>query len=158
MTLSNPSPSHPGLELVLAPLIQDFMRFMQQQGLSSHQIHILMFIYHAGQCQVSDVGVLTGASKAAASQAVDRLVQQGLVEREEDPQNRRTKILRLSDKARGLIRVGVSSNPFLMNVVASLTAREHETLQEALGILAQAAGRLQKSNPSKEGSHAQNAQ
>ena len=91
--MSSPDPSsiHQGLELFLAQIIQDFMRFMKQNGLSSPQINALMYIYHAGECQVSDIGALADASNAAASQLVERLVQQGLVDRREDPADRRTK-------------------------------------------------------------------
>ena len=99
-------PSHAGLEFVLAHIIQDFMRFMQQTGLSRPQIHALLHIYHAGECRVSEIGALSNSSPAAASQLVERLVQQGLVERTEDPLNRRIKRLRLTAKSLKLISQG----------------------------------------------------
>jgi DNA-binding MarR family transcriptional regulator len=145
---------HEGLEVVMAHVIQDFMRFMKQHGLSTPQINALMYIYHAGECQVSDIGALAEASNAAASQLVERLVQQDLVERKEDPANRRTKILRLTEKGKGLIRDSVPSNHFLMVLMASLTAAQRETVQAAFGILAQAARQIQTSNKSKDGNHA----
>ncbi len=42
-------PSHAGLEYILARIIQDFMQFMHQTGLSTPQIHALMYIYHRGR-------------------------------------------------------------------------------------------------------------
>ncbi len=134
--------SHAGLEIVLAHVIQDFMRYMKQTGLSTPQINALMHIYHAGECQVSDISALTDVSPAAASQLVERLVQQGLVERTEDPHNRRTKILRLNEQGMALIRNGVFSNHSLMEILASLTDEQRQTLQEAFSILAQVAQRL----------------
>ena len=74
MTSPIPPNFHQGLEIILAFIFQDFMRFMRKQGLSAHQIHALMYIYHAGECQVSDIGALADASNAAASQLVERLV------------------------------------------------------------------------------------
>ena len=58
---------HAGLEYVLARMIQDFMQFMQETGLSRPQIHALLHIYHAGECPVSEIGDLSDASPAAAS-------------------------------------------------------------------------------------------
>jgi len=113
-----------------------------------------MYIYHAGECQVSDISALADASNAAASQLVERLVQQGLVERNEDPANRRTKILRLTERGKGLIHGSVASNHFLMAMMASLTAPQRETVQAAFGFLAQAARQIQASDHSKDGRHA----
>jgi DNA-binding MarR family transcriptional regulator len=154
--MNSPIPSifHESLEMVIAHIIQDFMRFMKEQGLSTPQINALMYIYHAGECQVSDIGVRSGASSAAASQLVERLVQQGLVERREDPANRRMKILTLSDKGKELIQGSVPSNHFLMSVMGSLAPDERETVQAAFTILAQRARRIQNSEKGKDSNHA----
>jgi DNA-binding MarR family transcriptional regulator len=148
MSLPNPSSFHAALEFVFAHIIQDFMRFMRQQGFSTPQINALMFIYHAGECQVSDVAALSDVSNAAASQLVERLVEQGLVERQEDPQNRRTKILRLSENGRKLIWNAVVSHKFMVDMMAFLTDDQRETIHAAFSILAQAAQNLQASNKS----------
>jgi DNA-binding MarR family transcriptional regulator len=154
MNTSLPPTFHKGLEIVLAHIIQDFMIFMKQQGLSSPQINALMYIYHTGQCQVSDIGVQAEASNAAASQLVERLVQQGFVERREDPFNRRMKILTLTDKGKELIQSSIPSNHFLMNVMDDLTQDERKTIQAAFTILAQKAQQLQNSKKGKENKHA----
>jgi DNA-binding MarR family transcriptional regulator len=145
MSSQLPPAFHEGIEFVLAHIIQDFMRFMKQQGLSTPQINALMYIYHAGECQVSDIGLLADVSNAAASQLVERLVQQDLVERREAPANRRAKILRLSEKGKGMIRGGIPSNRFLMEMMASLSADQRETVHQAFSILAQAARKIQTS-------------
>lgn len=145
---------HEGLEIILGHIIQVFMRFMKQQGLSAPQINALMFIYHSGECQVSDIGLLADASKAAASQLVERLVLQGLVERYEDPANRRTKIVKLSSKGHELIRSSVTSNQFLQNILGSLSPEEHETMKAAFIILTRTARRNQNQKILKESNHA----
>ncbi len=38
-----------GIEYVLARIIQDFMQFMHETGLSRPQIHALLHIFHAGE-------------------------------------------------------------------------------------------------------------
>ena len=136
---------HAGLEYVLARMIQDFMQFMQETGLSRPQIHALLHIYHAGECPVSEIGDLSDASPAAASQLVERLVRQGLVERTEDPANRRMKIVRLTPRSLDLIRRGVASNPFLGDLMARLTDRQRKTVYAAFNYLAEAARQLHRS-------------
>ena len=64
---------------------------MEETGLSFSQINILMRLLHGGNTGVSEVGSQLGVTNAAASQAVDRLVQLGLIERTEDPDDRRAK-------------------------------------------------------------------
>jgi DNA-binding MarR family transcriptional regulator len=103
---------------------------------------------------VSDIGALANVSNAAASQLVERLVQQELVERREDPANRRTKTLKLSEKGKELIQGSVSSNHFLMDVMASLTPDQRETIHAAFTILAQTAQNIQMSEKGKDGKHA----
>jgi DNA-binding MarR family transcriptional regulator len=145
---------HEGLEIVLAHVIQDFVQLMKLNGLSMPQIHALMYIYHSGECQVSDISMLAEVSNAASSQLVERLVVQGLVERNEDPADRRTKILKLSDKGKALFREGVSSNQFLMDIMASLTPDQHATVWQAFTILARAARIVQYSNQGENNNHA----
>ena len=115
-----PPAAHAGLEFVLAHIIQDFMQFMHQTGLSRPQIHALLLIYHAGECRISEIGALTGSSPAAASQLVERLVTQGLVQRSEDPLNRRIKKLRLTERSLRVIHHGISSNHVLLDLMAAL--------------------------------------
>ena len=131
-----------GLELVLAHVIQDFMHFMHQTGLSRPQIHALLHIFHAGECQVSDIGALSEATPAAASQLVERLVRQGLVQRSEDPHNRRVKKLRLTARGLQLIHQGVTSNRFLADLMAALPVHQRQVVQAAFGYLANAARQI----------------
>ncbi len=154
MNSSSFSTFHEGLGAILAHVIQDFMSSMKQHGLSTPQIHALIYIFHAGECQVSDLGALADVSNAAASQLVERLVQQDLVERREDPADRRIKILRLSGKGKELIGSSIFTNHFLMDVMASLTPEQRETIHAAFTILAQAAKRIHDSDTEKDGNHA----
>ncbi len=124
------------VESALGQIIQGFMQYMKEQGLTMPQVHALMYIYHAGECPVSEIGTLADASIAAASQMAERLVQQGLVERKEDPSNRRIKKLRLTEKGRKLITDSFSANPFLQDKLASLTPEERNAVHTAFSLLA----------------------
>ncbi len=145
---------HSGWEFILAQILQDFMHHMHQTGLSMPQIHALLHIYHAGECRVSEIGGLMGSSKAAASQLVDRLVQQGFVQRVEDPHNRRVKMVRLTGKSQELISQGVTSNRFLADLLAALPADQLETIHRAFEYLAQASQELHSTDTRKAEPHA----
>jgi DNA-binding MarR family transcriptional regulator len=149
-------PSHAGLEYILGRIIQHFMQFMQRTGLSTPQLVALMYIYHSPdrECGLSEMVGLSDSSKPAASQLVDRLVQQGLVERTEDPLDRRNKKLRLTHKSLDLIQKGIASNHFLMDLMTSLPPKQRETVQAAFGYLAHAGRQIQSSHIHKDGKHA----
>ncbi len=149
-----PPDRHSGLEYVLAHIIQDFMRFMHQTGLSGPQIHALLHIFHAGECPISDIAALAGSSPAAASQLVDRLVQQGLVERHEDPHNRRIKRLRLTEKSLRMLHEGVISNHFLVELMAHMPEKRREAVHTAFGYLAEASQEIHSSERRKVEDHA----
>ena len=143
MNAPDPTTFHDGMEEVLAHIIQSFMTSMKQHGMSTPQIHALMYIFHAGECQVSDIGNLADVSNAAASQLVERLVQQGLVDRREDPADRRNKRVTLSDKGKSLIHASVMENQFLMEIVAKLTPEQRQVIHKAFMLLAQTGRQIQ---------------
>lgn len=151
--MMHPTP-HDGLEYFLTHIIQDFMRFLHQTGLSRPQVHALLHIYHSGECPISEIGALTNSSAAAASQLAERLVQQGLVERSEDPQNRRVKKLRLTENGLELINQGMTSNHFLAELMGVLTLEQREIVHTAFGYLAQAGRQIESSPNRKAEQHA----
>ena len=134
---------HESMEGVLAHIIQSFMVSMKQHGLSTPQIHALMYIFHAGECQISDIGNLADVSNAAASQLVERLVQQGLVDRREDPTDRRNKRVSLTEMGKKLFHDSVMENQFLMEIVAKLTPEQRQVVHNAFMLLAQTGRQIQ---------------
>jgi len=108
----SPSPSHEldihqQFETFMQRSLRGIMGSMKQDGLSMPQIYTLMYLYHEGEVRISDIGVLMDVGKAAASQLVERLVQQDLVERVEDESDRRAKKIRLLPKSLRLIEKGL---------------------------------------------------
>lgn len=98
---------HKHFEIFMQRSLRGIMGSMKQDGLSMPQIYTLMYLYHEGEVRISDIGALMDVGKAAASQLVDRLVQQGLVERVEDEKDRRAKIIRLLQKSLSFIEKGL---------------------------------------------------
>lgn len=64
------------------------------------QMRAMAFLYHHDDASVSEVAAGVGASLPAASELIDRLVEEGLVDRAVNPDDRRQVLLRLTPRAR----------------------------------------------------------
>ena len=118
--------------------------FAKSTGLSMPQFGVLMQLHHKGVCGVSDISERFDISNAAASQLVDKLVQSGFIKREEDPQDRRAKLLNLTDKGKGLIQQGIEERYRWVDQLAEkLTAEERVQVSEALNTMTRAAQELE---------------
>ena len=115
-------------------------RFAKSTGLSMPQFSILMQLHHKGAYGMSKVSEGFDITPAAASQLVDKLVHSGLIERAEDPQDRRAKLLTLTDKGRELIQQGIEERYRWVDQLAEkLTDEERLQVSAALDLMTQAA-------------------
>ena len=120
------------------------IRFVKAAGLSMPQFGILMRLYYGHSCGVSQVSEHMDITAAAASQLVEKLVQSGLVERSEDPDDRRAKVLQLSAKGRRLIEDGIAERSrWVDDLIAALDPAERESVSQGLQILGSAAKQLE---------------
>ncbi len=78
-------------EVFMGRSMRDFSAFMRNSGMSMPQVSLLYRLYYRGQCGVTEIADHLAVTSPAASQMVERLVQQGLLERNEDPNDRRAK-------------------------------------------------------------------
>jgi len=118
--------------------------FAKSTGLSMPQFSILMQLHHRGACGMSEVSERFEITPAAASQLVEKLVQNGFVVREEDPHDRRAKLLNLTDKGRGLVQQGIEERyRWLDQLSERLTDDERVQISEALDILTRVATDLE---------------
>jgi DNA-binding MarR family transcriptional regulator len=118
--------------------------FAKSMGLSMPQFGILMQLHHRGNCGIGDISERFDITNAAASQLADKLVQSGFIKRDEDPHDRRAKLLNLSDKGRELVRQGTEERYRWVDELAGrLTAEERAKVTEALNILTQAAKEIE---------------
>jgi len=91
------------VEVFMRRSMREMHRFLKDNDLNMGQYSTMMRLFHDPHCGVSDVGAQLGITNAAASQLVDKLVQQRLVERTEAEHDRRVKELSLTPKGRDLI-------------------------------------------------------
>lgn len=120
--------------------MRDFRRWMEDYGLSMSQINVLMRLYHHDVAGVSDIGAYLGVTNAASSQLIDRLFQMGLLERTEDPVDRRAKQIRLTPQGRSLVERSVKARlDWMKELTSNLTPDQQQQIAEALTLLTQAA-------------------
>lgn len=109
-------------------------------GLSMPQLGILMQLHYRGTCGISDLSERFDITSAAASQLVDKLVQGGLIQREEDPHDRRVKRVNLTEKGQQFIHHSMENRyRWAEGVAGKLSAEEREQVHRALDILSRAA-------------------
>jgi MarR family 2-MHQ and catechol resistance regulon transcriptional repressor len=132
-------------EVFMQRSMRDFKRFMNETGLSFSQINILMRLVHKGSTGVSEIGEQLGVTNAAASQAVDRLVGLELIERTEDPDDRRAKRLALTQKGRTLIEQGIEArSKWIESLMDVLTSEQQNMIITALTLLSETAHKTNK--------------
>jgi DNA-binding MarR family transcriptional regulator len=132
------------MDIAMHHSMHERLHFAKALGLSMPQFGILMQLHYRGNCGVSDIGDRFDITNAAASQLVDKLVQSKLIQREEDPHDRRAKLLNLTEKARELIQKNIEERYRWVDQVAEkLTAEERAKVVEALEIMTQAAEELE---------------
>ncbi|MFN2196401.1 MAG: MarR family winged helix-turn-helix transcriptional regulator [Anaerolineales bacterium] len=130
-------------EVFMRRSIRDTMRFTRSTGLSMPQISTIMRIYHQGVCGVSDIGDYLGVTNAASSQMIHRLVEQGLLERSEDPNDRRNRLITLTPKGEALMHDFIEARfNWMQELTTQLSPEDQETIIAALTHLKEAAERL----------------
>jgi DNA-binding MarR family transcriptional regulator len=121
------------IDLFMHRSMRNFIRFSKDRGLSMSQIGALFHIRH-GASGVSDIGDDLGVTSAAASQMLERLVQQGLIVRSEDPNDRRAKLLVMTGKGQDILCEGIQARQKWIEELAELLTEEEKA--QALGVLA----------------------
>jgi DNA-binding MarR family transcriptional regulator len=131
-------------EVFMRRSMGDIVQLSKQSGLSMSQLGALFRLHRSGYCGVSNIGDHLGVTHAAASQMVDRLVQQGLLERAEDLDDRRVKKNTLSPKGRKLVEESIEARRrWAEQLTDKLTVEEQESISAALVTLTAAARSLE---------------
>lgn len=132
------------IEVFMRRSMKNFILYSKENGLSMSQIGALFHIQR-GASGVSDLGEGLGVTSAAASQMLERLVQQQLIVRSEDPHDRRVKQIVLTDKGRRTIQESIHARQsWLGDLAGTLSAGEKEQIVAALKILIDNARQLEK--------------
>jgi DNA-binding MarR family transcriptional regulator len=132
------------MDIAMHHSMRERAHFAKAIGLSIPQFGILMQLHYRGNCGVSDISDRFDITNAAASQLVDKLVQSRLIQREEDPHDRRAKLLNLTNKGRELIQKGIEERYRWVDQLAEkLTIDERAQVSDALNIMTRVAQELE---------------
>ena len=124
--------------------MRDSARFVKTSGFSMPQFFLLMQVHHREHCGISDLSEHLEITNAATSQLVDKLVQAGLLERTEDPHDRRAKQVSLSPAGEAFIEKAIAERSRWVDGLATvLNTDERSKAAEALEILSAAAQKLE---------------
>jgi DNA-binding MarR family transcriptional regulator len=132
------------MDIFMQRSMRGWWRFAKNTGLSMPQFSMMMQMYHRGACGMSEVSERFEITPAAASQLVDKLVQSGFIMRREDPNDRRAKLLDLTDQGRALIEQGIEERyRWVDELAGKLTPEERAQISEALDIMTRVARDLE---------------
>jgi DNA-binding MarR family transcriptional regulator len=134
------------IEVFMRRSMHNFICYSKEKGLSMSQIGALFRIFR-GKSSVSDISDNLGVTSAAASQMLERLVQQGLILRKEDPNDRRVRQIVLTDQGRQILQESLAARQgWLENLSHTLSDSQREQIMAALNILIEKANQLEQSS------------
>ena len=116
--------------------IASFVCYARESGLSMSQMGALFHIHRRGSRGVTDLGDHLGVTSAGASQMLERLVQQELILRSEDPSDRRVKQIILTGKGLQVLQESMRARQnWVYDLAEALSDSEKETITAALDVL-----------------------
>jgi DNA-binding MarR family transcriptional regulator len=125
--------------------MRSFRLFIKNQGLSMPQMMALQRIHFKASCNIAEISDELGVTDAATSQMLDRLVQQGLVIRTENPQDRRNKQLELTERGQLLVKESFHARQkWLTSIADQLTPEEMGQVTITMNILTQKTIQMQE--------------
>ncbi len=137
-----------------AKLIEEIIQLQKQTGramgqytpeawmdlsLTIGQLKSLFFIDFEGSTNFKKLATALGVTPPNVTGIVDRLVEQGLVSREENPEDRRMLLLKTTEKGRDLlVKLRASRISRMSDMLAKLSLEEMSALAEGLRALVNA--------------------
>ncbi len=123
--------------------MRSFFLYSKQNRFSVSQMAALFLIRRKGATNVSDIGEELEITSPAASQLLERLVQQGLVVRSEDPGDRRLKQIVLSKQGEVILQQGLQARQkWLEDLTRLMSPAERDQVIAALNIMLEKANQL----------------
>lgn len=127
----------------LVPLLMRFIRTEMRRRVSGQlsvpQLRVLAYLGRMPGACLADVAGHLGVTSPTASAMVDRLVRRGLVERTQQPDERRRVALRLTAEGAALLeRARALTRAQLAQALATFSAGELLSLDEGLAVLRRA--------------------
>lgn len=124
--------------------MHDLNRFARNAGLSLPQVNVLIHLFYRGPSEVTTLCEMMQVSPAGASQMIERMVQQGVVQRSETPGDRRVRLVSLTKSGRDVIeQIIAARQAWIEQLVAPLSKNEQQQISAALIRLNEQASQLE---------------
>lgn len=116
--------------------LTEFFNYLKLSDLSMLQAYALTFIFYKGSSKISDLCEHMMVSAAAASQMVDRLENQNLVERTAEPGDRRVRNVVLSEQGENFVKQSIEARQsWVKEIPAKLSKDQVDQISTALQLL-----------------------
>jgi DNA-binding MarR family transcriptional regulator len=133
-------------EIFMGRSMRNFLAHSKKTGVSMMQMGALIGLHRKGASTVSHISEALGISNAATSQMLERLVQQGLISRAEDPHDRRAKQIEITTKGCQALESNLQARQkWLDDLGAALSPAEQTQVTNALNILITKAHQIEES-------------
>ena len=127
---------HEWMEVFMHRSMRGYMHYAREKGLSRSMIGTLFHLSHRDHAGVTDLSEHLGVSSAAASQMLERLVEEGLIKRSEDPDDRRMKKITLTDKGAMVMKESVRARlDWLKDLIGTFTEEEKKQIKLAMDLI-----------------------
>ena len=124
------------MEIAMHRSLHAFIRNIRESDLSFSQINTLFRLHHHGPSPVNDLADHLGITTAAVSQLLEPLKKAGLIQRSEDPTDRRVKLIALTESGEALVKKSMRNrHAWLTEFSAELSPEEKEQLLPAIRLL-----------------------
>ena len=134
---------HEWLDIFMHRSRHGFIQYARESGLSMSMIGALFHLHRQGTSGVTDLGDHLGMTSAGASQMLERLVQQGLIKRSEDPDDRRVKQIVLTEQGCQVLEEGIRARyDWLQDFMKNLTPQEKEQITSAMNLMIEKANQI----------------
>ncbi len=121
---------------LLEKICQAYRNYLWQiaykEDLTPTQIEILQTVVSCPQSNVSHIAKELGVSKPTASEAIKALIEKGFLHAQNDPSDKRKKILTLTKKGRALTKRTEKLNALFLNCLEKLPPSQNKNLYKAL--------------------------
>ena len=127
---------HEWMELFMHRSMHGYIHYAREKNLSMSMIGTLFHLSHRDHAGVTDLGEHLGVSSAAASQMLEHLVEEGLIKRTEDPDDRRMKKISLTEKGYQVMKDSVSARlGWLEELTESFSDKEKVQITTAMELI-----------------------
>ncbi len=108
------------------------LRDIQRLGLGFSDFAVLELLLHKGPTPVNTIGSKVGLTSGSITAAVDRLERKGMVERRDDPADRRSRIVHLTGTGKKLISCAFAEHAKAMEQAVEALSPEERDMAAAL--------------------------